>query len=104
RPNRPARRLAAEADAARNVNEDAAGGRVGDGFGEPHLASCARQRGCGGLYARGVADSATVEAIPDPPPCCHRFPLLPRARINVRHYQDSAHAAPSRLEATIARA
>ncbi len=61
-------------------------GGVGDGFGEPHLASCASQSGCAGLYALGGSDPATVEAVADPPACCHHFGSRRRTRIKVRHY------------------
>ena len=55
---------------------------------------CASQRGTGGQYALGGSNPATVEAIPDPPACCHRFPFLRRARIKLRHYQPRVRLFP----------
>ena len=55
-----------------------AGGWVGDGSGEPNRSSCAGQRGCGGPYALGGSDPATVGVIADPPACGHRLRLLLR--------------------------
>ncbi len=57
---------------------------------------CASQRGTGGQYALGGTNPATVEAITDPPACCHRFRLLRRARIEPRHDRP-AGSVPSKL-------
>ena len=60
-------------------SDDAAGGRVGDGFGEPRLASCAGQKGTGGQYALGGSDPGDRRSRPRPARLLPPLPIaLPR--------------------------